>query len=236
MQPGIEAIGVAQCPKVAPRPDERLLDRVAGQVGIAQDEEGGCVQPGETDIDERGEGVMIASPRSLDESSLIHGRLTDPGRRDPSGRARQGMAPASRDSFSPTARPGRVDPPSGGVAASVTIHQRTCVTRPWIGADLVRSRARSSRNGHPGWPCAARRQSPQRTRGHEPPSAISVKQVLGDVRIAGGSVHPSDRYGMSVHRPHPDRADVRGCPACSSRNGHPGGPALSRSGRSGWRG
>ena len=39
MQPGFEAIGVAQRSELPPGEDERGLDRVLGQVGVAQDPE-----------------------------------------------------------------------------------------------------------------------------------------------------------------------------------------------------
>ena len=70
VEPGVEPIGVAQRGQVTPGPDERLLDGVLGLVGIAQDEPGGSVQPEERGACQRGEGVMIASSRSLHE--LLH--------------------------------------------------------------------------------------------------------------------------------------------------------------------
>ena len=75
IEPGIEPVGVTQPRQVAPGSDERLLDRVAGQLRIPEDEAGGLVQPRDGPAGELGEGVMIASPRSLDESTLVHGRL-----------------------------------------------------------------------------------------------------------------------------------------------------------------
>ncbi len=68
MEPGIEPRGVTQPRQVVPGPDERLLDRVAGQLRIAEDEAGGPVQSRGGPAGELGEGVMIASPGSLDES------------------------------------------------------------------------------------------------------------------------------------------------------------------------
>ena len=75
MEPGIEPVGVAQARQVSPCPEERLLDRVARELRVPEDEPGRRVQPREGQVDERGEGVMIALPRSLDETSLVHGRL-----------------------------------------------------------------------------------------------------------------------------------------------------------------
>ncbi len=75
MQPGVEPIRVAETRQVAPGADECLLDRVARELPVPEDQAGGRVQPREVDVDERGEGVMLAPPRSFDESSLVHGRL-----------------------------------------------------------------------------------------------------------------------------------------------------------------
>ena len=75
MEPGVEPIGVTQPRQVAPGSDEGLLDRVAGQLRIPEDEAGGPVQPRDGPAGELGEGVMIALPRPVHESSLVHGRL-----------------------------------------------------------------------------------------------------------------------------------------------------------------
>src|SRR5690349_10908923 len=75
LQPGIEPVRIAETGQVAPGADHRLLDGVARELAIAEDQAGGRVQPREAPVDEVGEGVMLALPRSLDESSLVHGRL-----------------------------------------------------------------------------------------------------------------------------------------------------------------
>jgi hypothetical protein len=75
MEPGIEPLGVTQPLEVAPGSDKRLLDRIAGQLRVPEDEAGGPVQPRAGIAGKRGEGVMIAATRSLDETSLVHGRL-----------------------------------------------------------------------------------------------------------------------------------------------------------------
>ena len=103
MEPGVEPIGVTQPRQVAPGSDEGLLDRVAGELRVPEDEAGGPVQPRDGPAGELGEGVMIALPRSLDESSLVHGRLGC--RHDHGGRARQGMASGSPIRFLPTVGP-----------------------------------------------------------------------------------------------------------------------------------
>src|SRR6476659_1884170 len=72
VEPGVEAVGAAQGGQVTPGPDERLLDGVLGLVWIAQDEPGGGIQPEDRGACQRGEGVMIASSRSLHELLLHH--------------------------------------------------------------------------------------------------------------------------------------------------------------------
>ena len=75
VQPGVEAIRITEPGQIAPRTDQALLDRILGQVRVAEDQTGGCVQPPKGAIDQLGEGVMIASPGPVDELSLIHDRL-----------------------------------------------------------------------------------------------------------------------------------------------------------------
>ncbi len=44
---------------------------------VPEEDESGCrVQPREGSAGDRGEGVMIAPSRSLDETTLLHGRLS----------------------------------------------------------------------------------------------------------------------------------------------------------------
>jgi hypothetical protein len=74
-KPGIEPVRIAETRQVTPGPDECLLDRVARELRVAEDQSGRRVQPRERRVDESGEGVMIASLRSIDECSLVHGRL-----------------------------------------------------------------------------------------------------------------------------------------------------------------
>ena len=72
VQPGLEAVRVAQAADVAPRPDETILDSVLGELGVAQDEAGGRVQLHEQPFDERGEGIMVARLCPFDECALVH--------------------------------------------------------------------------------------------------------------------------------------------------------------------
>src|SRR5262245_17822418 len=73
VHPGIEPIGVAQTRKVAPGADQRLLDRIARELRVPEDEAGGRVQSRDGQVDERGEGVMIAPLCPNDQISLVHG-------------------------------------------------------------------------------------------------------------------------------------------------------------------
>ena len=74
VQPVVERRGVTQPRQAAPGPDERLLDGILGQLRVAEDEAGGGVQARAGRADELGEGVPVASPRSLHESDLVHDR------------------------------------------------------------------------------------------------------------------------------------------------------------------
>ena len=72
VQPGIEPVRVAKPAQVRPCPDRRLLDRVARELGVPEDQSGGRVQSRQTPADERAEGLMIALARPLDELCLVH--------------------------------------------------------------------------------------------------------------------------------------------------------------------
>ena len=72
MQPRLEAIRIAEGRQAAPGADEALLDRVSRELRIPEDQAGRPVQPRDEPAGEHGEGVMIASHRSLDEFSLVH--------------------------------------------------------------------------------------------------------------------------------------------------------------------
>jgi hypothetical protein len=76
VEPGVEPIRVAQPGQVPPGSDEGILDRVSRELAVPEDEASGRVQPREGSAGDRGEGVMIALPRSLDETTLVHGRLS----------------------------------------------------------------------------------------------------------------------------------------------------------------
>ena len=75
VQPGFEPVEIAQSRQLSPGSDERLLDRVARELRVPEDQPSGSVQPREGGVDELGEGVMITPPRAFDELSLVHCRL-----------------------------------------------------------------------------------------------------------------------------------------------------------------
>ena len=76
VEPGVEPVRVAQPGQIAPGSDEGILDRVSRELAVPEDEAGGSVQPREGSAGDHGKGVMIALPRSLDETTLVHGRLS----------------------------------------------------------------------------------------------------------------------------------------------------------------
>jgi succinyl-CoA synthetase beta subunit len=72
MQPRVEAFGIPQRRQITPSPDECVLHRVLGGLGIPEHEPGGAIQTGDRGACQLGEGVMIALPRSVHEISLHH--------------------------------------------------------------------------------------------------------------------------------------------------------------------
>ena len=72
MDPGVEAIRVAQTRQVAPGPDQPILDRVACELRVPEDQPGRLVQPHDGRAGKLGKGVMIAPRCLLDEPSLVH--------------------------------------------------------------------------------------------------------------------------------------------------------------------
>ena len=55
-----------------PRPKGRLLDRVARQLRVPEDQPGGGVQSREARADENAEGLVVALGCPLDETRLVH--------------------------------------------------------------------------------------------------------------------------------------------------------------------
>ena len=73
VQPRVEPVRVAQARKVAPGADQRLLDRVAREVRVTQDQSGRRVHARRGRAHQDGEGFAIASACLVDERPLVHG-------------------------------------------------------------------------------------------------------------------------------------------------------------------
>ena len=114
MEPGVEPLGIAKSRQVAPGADERLLDGVARELRVPEDQASRRVQPREPGIDELGEGVMIALPRAFDVPQEARGggkkkkkkkKKTAPRQaRSATVGAETSAARAGRDTFSPRPR------------------------------------------------------------------------------------------------------------------------------------
>ena len=72
VQPGVEAIAVAEIRQVAPGPNQGFLDGVTRELGIPQDQAGRRVQARPRCADERTEGLSIAVGRPVHEPALLH--------------------------------------------------------------------------------------------------------------------------------------------------------------------
>jgi len=70
VEPGVEAIRIAERPDVEPRGDERVLDRILGPIVIADDEPGHAEEALDRARSKLREGVVIAFPGPDDEVSL----------------------------------------------------------------------------------------------------------------------------------------------------------------------
>jgi hypothetical protein len=151
VEPGLEAIDVAQRGQIPPAADERLLDGVLGQVGVTKDEPRRGIQPADRGACEHGEGIMIALPRSLHEVPLHGPSLgpVDPGLRRHGRTGRvvsiwraivpEGSDIAARDPTGPSvARP---TPSMGGSSVGPSLDARL----GGIGrADRLRARPRAA--------------------------------------------------------------------------------------------
>ena len=71
VEPGVEAVGVAQAAEVDPRLQQGVLDRVGSPVLLAQDESRGCQQASGATRGQRREGVDIPALR-LDHQLTLH--------------------------------------------------------------------------------------------------------------------------------------------------------------------
>ena len=71
-KPGVEPFRVAKRRQGPPGADESILDTVARELRVPEDQPGRRVQPRDGVAGKRREGVMIALLRPLDEVSLVH--------------------------------------------------------------------------------------------------------------------------------------------------------------------
>jgi hypothetical protein len=78
MEPGVQAIGVAQSRQVAPGLDQRILDCVLGTIGVAEYQPSQCIHSGDDVLDQDAERFPISLLGSAHE--LVVHRL-DPFRR-----------------------------------------------------------------------------------------------------------------------------------------------------------
>ena len=73
MEPGLEAIGIAQAVEASPGGHEGLLGSVLGSAFVAEDQSGGDVEPADRDARQLTERVVIARHRPLHEIPLHRG-------------------------------------------------------------------------------------------------------------------------------------------------------------------
>ena len=99
VQPGVEPVRFPKLRKIPPGSDQRLLDRVACELRVPEDEAGGLFQPHDGHAGKLREGVMIASPGSLDELSLVVHRCLELPGTTMVDRASHGMATGSSNRF-----------------------------------------------------------------------------------------------------------------------------------------
>lgn len=71
-EPGIEPVRVTKPGQVSPGTDERVLDRVARELRVPEDEARGSIEAGGRRRGEQGEGVVIAPRCPLDERPSVH--------------------------------------------------------------------------------------------------------------------------------------------------------------------
>ena len=96
VEPRIEPLGITQPGQVTPGSHQGVLDRIARELAVPEDEARGRVEPGGRRGREHGEGVVIASPRPLHELPPVHRPLV---LARPPWPGLQGMASAQADSF-----------------------------------------------------------------------------------------------------------------------------------------
>jgi hypothetical protein len=78
VEPGIEPVRITKSGQVPPGSHQGVLDRVARELRVPEDEARGRVQAGSSRRREHGKGVVIALPSLLDECPLVHGPSPSP--------------------------------------------------------------------------------------------------------------------------------------------------------------
>jgi hypothetical protein len=73
MEPGLEAIGIAQSGETAPGGQQGLLGRILGACVVAEDQPGDDIEPADRDASQLTERVVIARHRPLHEIPLHPG-------------------------------------------------------------------------------------------------------------------------------------------------------------------
>lgn len=79
VEPRVEPVRITKSGQIAPGPHEGVLDRIARELAVPEDEARRRVHPSRRSRGKHGEGVVIASPRLLDELSEVHGPSPSPG-------------------------------------------------------------------------------------------------------------------------------------------------------------
>ena len=87
VRPGVEAVRVAQPRQLVPDRDQGLLQRILGQVVVAQDPVGGGEQAAGRQAHQRLEGLLVATRRSCYEVTLHACRLPQAPSRPGLGRS-----------------------------------------------------------------------------------------------------------------------------------------------------
>ena len=111
MEPGREALGITEPGELPPREEECLLDGVLGAFDIAKDPVRDGVALVAVQVDERGEGDVIAIPSPFDQPRP-HLRVSSGARSGASPTTDGRTRPAVQPSFPIARRP--IDPVDGG--------------------------------------------------------------------------------------------------------------------------
>ena len=78
VEPSTQLVRVPKPAQVLPCPKRRLLDSIARELRVAEDQSGRCVESREMPADKRAEGLMVTLACPLEESPLFHAVLPWP--------------------------------------------------------------------------------------------------------------------------------------------------------------